>query len=302
MVVAGVRPEVKDGFLPEEVPWDRFPYGARVGEVLERLRSGALAAARGAFRALIGLCADDMRAAVAPAVPFLIRIAADPGSGHRVEALGVVAEVARMRHQGVCTREDMLRFRDDDEWSFEVTGYPQNWSVQAAREAVTADTDLLLPLLDDPDAAVRIAAAYVLAAALDRAQDIRTAFHARLDTEPDPAVRAALVLAIAQLGRVHRHEPTTVWARDCWTDPVRPPEVRVSAALGWMCLTDLPVPDELRAVLEDLATDDTALLMAPLPWMRAAERLDRDGLCRCLHAMLHSDAPDPAGYSDDPWA
>ncbi|GAA1113780.1 hypothetical protein GCM10009663_63200 [Kitasatospora arboriphila] len=168
-------------------------------------------------------------------MPFLIRIGTGPGSSHRVEALGVVAEAARMRHQGVCTREDMLRFRDDDEWSVEVTGHPQNWSVQASREAITTDTGLLLPLLDDPDPAVRIAAAYVLAAALDRAQDIRTALHSRLNTEDDPAVRAALVLAIAQLGGAHRHEPTVVWARDCWADPARPAEVRVSAALGWRC-------------------------------------------------------------------
>ncbi|MEU2632332.1 hypothetical protein [Kitasatospora sp. NPDC007106] len=30
-------------------------------------------------------------------------------------------------------------------------------------------------------------------------------------------------------------------------------------------LTHLPVPNELRAMLDDLATDDMTLLMAPLP-------------------------------------
>ncbi|MFF2518465.1 HEAT repeat domain-containing protein [Streptomyces sp. NPDC058086] len=300
-VVAGIRTDAKDGFLLDEVPWDRFPDGVSVREVMERLRSGDASAVRGALDSLIGLCADDMRAAVAPTVPFLIRIGADPEAGHRAEALAVTAEVARFRHQGVCTRADMLRFRGDDEWFFEVTGYLQNWSAQAARDAIAVDTDLLLPLLDDPDPSVRIATAYALAAASARAQDILSAFHACLLAEHDPAVRAGLVLAIAQLARAHQDSPTVVWMRACWSDPARQPEVRVSTALGWMCLTDLPVPDELRVMLDDLATHETAQLMAPLPWMRAAENTNSNGLHRCLRAMLHPDTPDAEDH-DDPWS
>ncbi|MFE4993430.1 hypothetical protein ACFRH4_19210 [Streptomyces mirabilis] len=299
-VVAGIRREAKDGFLLEEVPWDRFPEGVRVRENMERLRSGD--AVRGSLGMLIGLCADDMRAAVAPTVPFLIRIGTDPEAGHRAEALAVTAEVARMQHQGVCTRADMLRFRGDDEWFLEVTGYLQNWSVQAARDAIAADTDLILPLLDDHDPEVRIAATYALAAASARAQNILSAFHARLLAELDPAVRAGLVLAIAQLARAHQDARTLVWMRTCWPDPARPPEVRVSAALGWMCLTDLPVPDELRAMLDELATHETARLMAPLPWMRAAENSNSNGLHRCLYTMLHPDTPDAEDRWDDPWS
>lgn len=301
-VVAGIRPGAKDGFLLEEVPWDRFPEGARVREVMERLRSGDAAAVGSALGTLIGLCANDMRAAAAPTVPFLIRIGTGPKNRHHADALTVVGEVARMRHQGVCTRADMLRFRGDDEWSFEVTGYLQNWSVQAAREAIAADTDLLLPLLDDPDPAVRIATAYALAAASDRAQDILTAFHSRLLAEHNPAARAGLVLAIAQLARAHQGQGTVEWMRAHSSDPARPPEVRVSAALGWMCLTDLPVPDDLRAMLDNLATDETAQLMAPLPWMAAVETArDSSGLHRCLRTMLHPGMPDVEDC-DDPWS
>ncbi|MFD8784991.1 HEAT repeat domain-containing protein [Kitasatospora sp. NPDC059599] len=119
--------------------------------------------------------------------------------------------------------------------------------MQAAREAITADTALLLPALDDPDPAVRLAAAYVLAAA-GRAHDILAAVHTRLLLEHDPAVRAGLVLAIAQLSRAHQDTATTAWMRACWSDPARPPEIRVSAALGWLCLTDDPVPDTLRTM------------------------------------------------------
>ncbi|CAM5415188.1 HEAT repeat domain-containing protein [Streptomyces sp. NPDC047804] len=299
-VVADIRQGAKDGFLLEEVPWDRFPEGVRVREAMERLHSGD-AAVVSALGTLIGLCANDMRAAVAPAVPFLIRMGTDPEGRHHAEALTVVGEVARMWHQGVCTRADMLRFHDDDEWFFEVTGYLQNWSVQAAREAIAADTDLLLPLLDDPDAAVRTATAYALAAASDRAQGILTAFRSRLLSEHNPAARAGLILAIAQLARAHQDQGAVAWMRACWSDPARPPEVRVSAALGWMCLTDLPVPDELRAMLDTLATDETARLMSPLPWMRAVETAKGSGLHSCLRTMLHPGTPGVEDC-DDPWS
>ncbi|MER8182086.1 hypothetical protein [Kitasatospora sp. NPDC094015] len=299
-VVTGIRPEAKDRFLLDEVPWGRFPEGARVREVMERLRSGDAAAVGSPLGMLIGLCANDMTAAVAPAVPFLIRIGTGPAAGHRAEALTVVGEAARMRHQGVCTRADMLRLRGDDEWSFEVTGYLQNWSVQAARGAIATDTDLLLPLLDDLDPEVRIATAYALAAASGRAPDILTALRSRLPAEHDPAAGAGLVLAIAQLARAQHEMGTVTWMRTCWSDPSRPPEVRVSAAMGWLCLTDLPVSDELRATVDDLATDGTARSMAPLPWMRAVETAGASSLHRCLRSMLDLDMTD-VGDRDDPW-
>ncbi|MEV8462979.1 MULTISPECIES: collagen-like triple helix repeat-containing protein [Streptomyces] len=315
VVVAGIRAEAKDGYLFEEVPWDRFPEGGSVRECMERLLSGE--AIRTSLARLVGLCANDMRAAVALAVPFLIRIGTDPEADHRAEVIAVTAEAARMQHQGVSTRADMLRFRGDDEWFFEVSGYMQNWSVQAARNAIAADSDLLLPLLDDPDPEVRNAAAYALAAASAREENILRAFHAQLLAEHEPAVRAGLVLAMAQLALAHQDARTVAWMRSCWSDPARPPEVRVSAALGWMCLTDLPVSDELRALLDEFATDKMARLMAPLPWMRAAEDTDGDGLRRCLRIMLHPGnpgtpgapgapgtpgAPCPEDHWDDPWS
>lgn len=304
VVVAGIRPDAKDEFLLEEVPWDRFPDGIPVCEDMERLRSGDQAAVRGALGMLIGRCANDMRVAVALAVPFLIRVGTHSDGGDRAGALAVVAEGARMRHQGVCTRADMLRHRNDDEWYFEPTGYLQNWSVQAARYAIAVDTDLLLPLLGDPDTTVRIASAYALAAASDRIQDILSALHDRLLAEHAPAVRAGLVLAIAELARAYQDSQTTAWIQACWSDPGQPPEVRVSAALGWMCLTDEPIPDDLRTILDDLATDETAQLMAPLPWMRAAASAPTDGLHRCLQAMLHPDTldADADDCCDDPWS
>ncbi|MGW1887588.1 hypothetical protein [Streptomyces sp. NPDC001970] len=301
-VVAGIPVEAKDGFLIEKVPWDRFPEGVRVRESMEQLRSGDAAAVSSALAVLQGLCANDRRAAVVPAVPFLVRIGADPHAYHRADALAMASAAARWWHHGVCTRADMLRFRySGDEWCFEVTGYPGNWSVQAARDAIASDADLLRSLLDDPDSEVRIATAYALAAASGRAQGIRNAFHARLDTESDPTVRGGLVLAIAQLARAHQDAGAVSWARARWSDPTQPAEVRVSAALGWMCLAGTPIPDELHAMLNNLATDETARLMARLPWMRAVEDSDGNGLHRCLRKILHPDAPDAEGHWD-PWS
>ena len=66
---------------------------------------------------------------------------------------------------------------------------------------------------------MRIASAYALAAASDRIQDILSAFHDRLLAEHAPAVRAGLVLAIAELARAHQDSQTTAWIQACW--PIR---------------------------------------------------------------------------------
>ena len=67
----------------------------------------------------------------------------------------------------------------DDLYGVEVTGYPAGWSVIAARSAITADITLLKPLLHDPDPAIRIHAAYALAAATDLDGAVHAAFRAR---------------------------------------------------------------------------------------------------------------------------
>ncbi|MCF2527132.1 HEAT repeat domain-containing protein [Yinghuangia soli] len=257
------------------------------------LRSDDPAVVRNAQMQLWGWCANDMRAAVAPAVPFLLRVGADPGAHHRARTLLVAAGVARWHNQGVCTRAEMLRFRYcGDVWAFEPSGYLGSWSVRAARDAIAADIDLLVPLLDDPDPDIRTAATYALAAVSEQADDVRTALHARLRAEHDPRTRAGLVLAIAQLAIAHHDAGAMAWTHAHWSDPGSPPEVRISAALGWLCLSDAPVPQELHAVIDELATDEMALLMAPLPWMVDAEDVYGDGLRRSLQTMIHAVAED----------
>ena len=166
-----------------------------------------------------GMCANGMRAAAVLAVPFLARIAADTHHPYRAEALAEVPSPARARYIGVASRGELLLHRADPKYDelygVEVTGYPAGWSVAAARAAITADGVLLKPLLHDPDPAIRISAAYALAAATDHDRAVRAAFRTRLDAEQSPIVRAALVLATAEVTRTHPHSPTTAWMREC---------------------------------------------------------------------------------------
>ncbi|GAA0291137.1 hypothetical protein GCM10010302_32120 [Streptomyces polychromogenes] len=307
-VVASVRPEVKDGFLLDEVPWEHFPEGDRVREAVHRLYTGD-------SPDLIepGVvtwhCADDMRAAAVLAVPFLIRIAADAGHPRRAITLAEVSAPARARYFGVASREGLLLHRDTrsagydpyDDYGIEVSGYPAGWSVAPARAAITADATLLRSLLDDPDPdpAIRIRAAYALATAADPDRTVRAALGARLTAEQDPIVRAALVLATAEVTRAHPHPPTTAWMRERWRDGAQAPEVRLAAAIGWLCLTAEAAPDDLRATVDDLATDELSHTMEALPWMTAAGGSGETGLRSCIREMLH---PEQAGPTDDPWA
>ncbi len=151
------------------------------------------------------MCANDMRAAAALAVPFLIRIAADTRHPYRAGALAEASCPARARYFGVASRAELLLHRADtqdgdpyDGYGVEVTGYPAGWSVAAARAAITADIALLEPLVGDPDPSIRIHAAYTLATAADLDRAVRSSFRARLAAEQDPIVCAALVLATAE--------------------------------------------------------------------------------------------------------
>ncbi|MFE4703284.1 hypothetical protein ACFRIC_40075 [Streptomyces sp. NPDC056738] len=130
---------------------------------------------------------------------------------------------------------------------------------------------------------------------------MRSSFRARLATEQDPIVCAALVLATAEATRAHPHAPTIAWIRERWRHRSQAPEVRLAAAIGSLCLTDEPVPDDLRAAVDDLATDERAHAIDALPWMTAAGGSGETGLHRCVRKMLYPDQPDPE-HCDDPWA
>ncbi|MGW4685628.1 hypothetical protein ACWEPM_12100 [Streptomyces sp. NPDC004244] len=304
-MAAFIRPEPIDGAVLDDLPWENFPHGREARDAVRQLRTGD-GTARNAMAVLIGMCADDSRAAAALAVPFLVRIAADPHHPRRADALGGLAAPARARYFGVASRDELLLHRSSpqhevldgyDDYGVEVTGYPAGWSVAAARAAITVGTPLLLPLLSDCDPAIRIDASYVLATAADPDRTVRAAFAARFAREQDPMALAALVLATAETTRAHPHRPATAWIRQLWQDRAQTPEVRLAAAIGWLCLTEEPAPDTLHTTVDALATEECVRAMDALPWM-AAVGSNEPGLLHCVRRMFHPEDPEP--YSDDP--
>ncbi|MEU4129879.1 hypothetical protein [Streptomyces wuyuanensis] len=299
--VASILPEPRQGLDFDAVPWGNFPHGHDVREAVSLLRAGGEPVVD-ATGVLWGLCADDSRAAAALAVPFLIPLAINAHHPHRTAALAVLSGPARARHHGVASREEFLLHRNDprrhapdrhDDYGYEVTGYPAGWSVAAARAAITTATTAFLPLLGDSDPTVRVDAAYVLATAADPAHTIRTALANGFATEGDAMVRAALLLAAAEITRAHPHPPTVRWLRERWHDQAEAPEARLSAAVGWLCLTDQTAPEELRRTVDNLADNERAHAMDALPWMSAASGTNEPGLLRCRRCMLHPEEPDP---------
>ncbi|MFD7560274.1 hypothetical protein ACFV9E_37975 [Streptomyces sp. NPDC059835] len=136
--MATIRPGTFDGAVLDDLPWGNFPHGENAREAVRLLRTGD-GSARNAMDVLIGMCADDSRAAAVLAVPFLIRIANDPHHRNRADALGGLAAPARARYLGVASRDELLLHRSGhqrdgyDDYGVEVTGYPAGWSVAAAR-------------------------------------------------------------------------------------------------------------------------------------------------------------------------
>ncbi|MET7927037.1 hypothetical protein ABZT43_24160 [Streptomyces sp. NPDC005349] len=294
-VVGAVPREVKDEFRYDEVPWQRFPHfygpGDEIPGLLATLASEDAEAAGRALRQLqMNLHHQGSTIAVgALAVPFLLRIAAAGLPGLRAGTLRLVAEIARCQHLGDGSREGLLQVAEDPSMMEGTTECPVDWTIQAARHAITDDLHLLFPLLADPDPDVRSATVFVLAAVTSEISRISSALQLRLAVEDDPVVQVSLILAIAQLAREHQDEHAPEWARHLWSDPGRPPEIRIGAGLAWLCLVGNPVPDELRALLTDPSTDQYGDLLQRVPWLPSVD--PNSGLRRCIHEMLTPDVP-----------
>ncbi|MFB7493149.1 hypothetical protein ACFC09_00325 [Streptomyces sp. NPDC056161] len=294
-VVSAIPRGVKDGFEYGEIPWQRFPHFYGSGEEIPGLLATlASKDAEAAGRALWQLWTDlhhqgSTIAVGALTVPFLLRIAATGSPGLRAETLCLVASIGRCQHHGDGSRECLLAVSEDPLLMEGTTECPVDWTIQAARDAITSDLHLLFPLLLDPDPAVRSATAFVMAEATGDIPHVSSALHRGLATEDDPVVQVSLILAIAQVAREHHDEHAHAWARHLWSDPGRPPQIRIGAALAWLCLADDPVPDELRTLLTDPSTSQHNDLLQRVPWLSPVD--SHNGLRRCLHDMLTPHIP-----------
>ncbi|KUN25072.1 hypothetical protein AQJ23_17005 [Streptomyces antibioticus] len=92
------------------------------------------------------------------------------------------------------------------------------------------------------------------------------------------------MLAVAELDHEDADPRAAAWARALWPDPTQRADVRVSAALAWLCLVDDPVPDEVRTTLDTLVTDDLARMLDNVPWPTHVD--DEQGFARTLDQML----------------
>ncbi|MFJ9775480.1 hypothetical protein ACIRVF_30245 [Kitasatospora sp. NPDC101157] len=296
VAVGAIPPEVKDGFRFDKVPWQRFPHfygpGEEIPGLLATLASGD---AEAADRALLQLWTNlhhqgTTIAAGALAVPFLIRIATTGRPELCAQILHLVAEIGRCQHMGDGSREGLLQVAEEPLMVEGSTMCPVDWTIQAARRAVTDDLPLLLPLLDSPDPEVRSMTAYVLAAATDETPRVSSALRSRQAKEDDAVVRVSLILAIAQLAREHHDDHAPRWAQDLWSDPGRPPEIRIGAGLAWLCLVTDPAPDELRTLLADPGIPRYDDLLRSVPWLTWC---DAPGfaLRSCIDEMLAAKAP-----------
>ncbi|MEU9977765.1 hypothetical protein [Streptomyces sp. NPDC051014] len=154
---AAISRHAKGGPRYDEVPWQRFPHfygpGEEIPGLLTTLASEDAGAADGALRRLwMNLHHQGGTTAVgALAVPFLLRIAASGHSGLRARTLRLVAEIGRCQHMGDGSRDGLLQVAEEPSVVEGGTMCPVDWAIQAARQAVTDDLRLLLPLLSDPD-------------------------------------------------------------------------------------------------------------------------------------------------------
>jgi hypothetical protein len=218
--VSAIPREIKDGFRYDEVPWQRFRHfygpGEEIPGLLTALASGdAEAADRALCQLWTSLHHQGGTIAVgALAVPFLLRIAATARPELRAQTLRLVAEIGRCQHMGDGSREGLLQVAEQPLMIEGSTMCPVDWTIQAARQAVTDDLHHLLPLLSDPDPEVRSVTAYVLAATTGELSHVSSALQSRLAKEDNAVVRVSLILAIAQLAHEHQDEPTDpAWAR-----------------------------------------------------------------------------------------
>jgi hypothetical protein len=138
--------------------------------------------------------------ATAPTVPFLGALLADPATVHP----GGIAHLLG----------DMADIRD-----------PDSPVLTDLRAAVTAQVDRLLPLLTAADAYTRQVTAFALAHCPGRAHEIIPALRERWATEPEPAVRGCVVIAIVTL------DPDTDLLREALAEH-QPPGVRAGAAIA----------------------------------------------------------------------
>jgi hypothetical protein len=219
--------------------------------------------------------------ATAYAVPFLIELAASPLTPDRLGILQLLAAIASGSPSTARADEPRI-VTNEDRQARELP------SIGTARAAVARGFDTLASLMSDNSAAVRLAAAHVLAQLPERAAAVAAILRDRLNAETNELFRAGYLLLLGEAG--DRSEPTiaSLAAGLSTDDRVQ----RRAAALALARLRPDPLPGPARdAILDLVGADDVEEDLADLPWDVSAE-LDPGRLLACLDAAARESAAD----------
>jgi hypothetical protein len=169
-------------------------------------------------------------------LPFLLRIAATAGLPGRVEVITLVASIGGADDDPGLLSDDDRDLPPDDDDDLGTLGY-----FFADANTVVADAHgLWIRLLDDPDPAVRQAAAQVLPACRSVVLASLTALMAVAAAEPDPEARIGYTSVVGALAR-QQHAPAAVeWLTGILAGPE--PARHRTAALTELVRLDVPVP------------------------------------------------------------
>jgi len=132
--------------------------------------------------------------ATAAVVPFLVAIARSPATTCRPEVLDLLGRIVRA--SAFPEVDDPVRARDEIRDGVEMPVQAQ-WAL-ASKAAVGRHEGAWVELLDDPDAAVRGAAAFVLSGLDVLSRRSVQALSARAASERDDAARASMLLSLAE--------------------------------------------------------------------------------------------------------
>lgn len=259
------------------------------------------------------------------AVPFLAAIAADPATVNRAAVLRLLASLTVGYDEnwlpgGMCIaaeRAALTRLlatdpeqerREVEVWvaqaaddldrrrrAFAALTYDplqarlsRRWAVDTY-DAVRAELPALVPLLDDRDAEVRTATAYLVAWFPEEAEGLRPRLSVRVDDESDPTVRATAILACGLLTEPGSDEAATRFAVALPADDV---VVHTAAAIAAVRVAGPAGPPAgVIDVLLDALAAGSHDLPSPVPFL--------DGDLRGYAALaLQNLGGDPAGLVD----
>jgi hypothetical protein len=188
----------------EDVPWSTLThaYGpaSDVPELLMGLVSADVEAREHALHELFGSIwhQGTVYEATAYAVPFLARIAADPEQSGRASVVQLLAAIAG--GLGYLEVHRWLIDPDESDRDLDTQEQAETTWVRSARDAVRAQLQILLGLLEDRDVEVRRMAPDAIARCAtgdkDRVDDVLLE---HLGSESDGVAAAATVLALAHL-------------------------------------------------------------------------------------------------------